>query len=106
MSSTPQARDRRRVLAGVEPAAEASFRDHHPYNDRDVSELLALRAQSEGDGFVTTEKDCVNLGPLAGKLQPLVTVAVRMKLENADGALDHMLAILRQRRDRHSFVHP
>ena len=83
--------------AGVEPAAEASFRDHHPYNDRDVAELLALRAQSEGDGFVTTEKDCVNLGQLAGKLQPLVTVPVRMKLENADSALDHMLATLKQR---------
>ena len=84
--------------AGVEPAAEATFRDHHPYNDRDVAELLALRAKSEGDGFVTTEKDCINLGTLAGKLQPLVTVPVRMKLENADSALDHMLSVLQQRR--------
>src|SRR5438128_6894581 len=47
--------------AGIEPVAEAFYRDHHPYTQRDIQELLKLRQQSEAGGFVTTEKDAINL---------------------------------------------
>jgi tetraacyldisaccharide 4'-kinase len=83
--------------ADVEPAAEAAFRDHHPYTQRDVRELLELRARSEADGFVTTEKDAVNLGSLATALEPMSVVPVRMTLEDAGPALDQMLATIAQR---------
>src|SRR5919108_3474771 len=49
-------------IAGIEPAAEAFYRDHHSYTERDVQDLTKLRVQSEADGFVTTEKDAINLG--------------------------------------------
>ena len=48
--------------AGIEPAAEAFYRDHHAYTEQDIRDLLNLRQRSEADGFVTTEKDAVNLG--------------------------------------------
>src|SRR6202453_2166441 len=48
--------------AGIEPGAQALFRDHHAYTERDIHDLLKLREQSEAGGFVTTEKDAINLG--------------------------------------------
>lgn len=84
--------------AEIEPAAEAAFRDHHRYTPSDIRDLVALKRQSEADGFVTTEKDAVNLGPFIEQLQPLAIVAVRMQLESADAALDAMLRILAERK--------
>ena len=84
--------------AGVEPAAEAAFRDHQHYGERELGELLAVHKQAEADGFITTEKDEINLGPLAARLQPLAVVPVRMKLEDTDAAIDHMLGVIAERR--------
>jgi tetraacyldisaccharide 4'-kinase len=86
--------------AGIEPVAEAFFRDHHAYTEQDVQELLTLRQQSESEGFVTTEKDAVNLGDFLSALQPLAVVPVKMELLDAANALDSMLRTIRQRRGR------
>ena len=56
--------------AGIEPAAEAFYRDHHAYSEQDIRDLLDLRQRSEADGFVTTEKDAVNLGGFLSALEP------------------------------------
>ncbi len=48
--------------ANIEPVAEAFYRDHHAYTEKDIRELLELKQRSEAGGFVTTEKDAVNLG--------------------------------------------
>lgn len=84
--------------AGVDPAAEAVFRDHHSYTEKDVRELLALRQRSEADGFVTTEKDAVNLGGFLAALVPLAVVPVKMELAGAAASLDRMLQMIRERR--------
>jgi tetraacyldisaccharide 4'-kinase len=84
--------------AGIEPAAEASFRDHHAYTQKDIDDLIRIRAQSEGGGFVTTEKDLINLGRLATQLDPLEVVPVKMDLINADAALDTILQAITRRR--------
>src|SRR5206468_4190111 len=47
--------------AGIEPVAQAFFRDHHVYREQDIRDLLNLHLRSQADGFVTTEKDAVNL---------------------------------------------
>ncbi len=47
--------------AGIKPAAEVEFRDHHPYNQSDIDRLLAMRGKLGAGGFLTTEKDAVNL---------------------------------------------
>lgn len=87
-------------FAGCEPAAEAAFRDHHAYTQADVRDLLQLRERCQGGGFVTTEKDAINLGELKSQLQPLTVVPVKMELLDAAAALDRMLAIVAQRRER------
>ncbi|HXY51625.1 MAG TPA: tetraacyldisaccharide 4'-kinase [Terriglobales bacterium] len=86
--------------AGVEPAAEAIYRDHHAYTEKDIRELLAVRTQSEAGGFVTTEKDAVNLGGFFTALQPLAVVPVTMELENAADVLNTILRIVDERRYR------
>jgi len=87
--------------AGIDPVAEAFFRDHHSYTEKDVRELLQLRQRSEGGGFVTTEKDAVNLGGYLDALAPLAVVPVKMELDDAANAVDTLLRVVEERR-RHS----
>ena len=84
--------------AGIEPVAEAVYRDHHAYSEKDVRELLAVKKESEADGFVTTEKDAINLGVYFGALQPIAVVPVTMDLVDAPSALDTMLRVIHDRR--------
>jgi tetraacyldisaccharide 4'-kinase len=86
--------------AGVEPVAEAFFRDHHAYTEKDVRDLLELRGRTEAGGFVTTEKDAVNLGGYLDALAPLAVVPVKMELANADNAMDTMHRVIEERRSR------
>lgn len=83
--------------AGIEPVAEAFYRDHHAYNDHDIRDLQNLRQRSEADGFVTTEKDAVNLGGFLSALEPLAVVSVKMELTDAANAMDTMLARIAER---------
>src|SRR5450755_1379677 len=57
--------------AGIAPAAEVKFRDHQRYNSSDIKRLLAVCAQHNAGGFLTTEKDAVNLGRFQAELIPL-----------------------------------
>ena len=86
--------------AGIDPAAEAFFRDHHAYTEKDVRDLLQLRQRSEAGGFVTTEKDAVNLGGYLDALAPLAVVPVKMELADAANAVDTMLRMIEERRRR------
>jgi len=86
--------------AQIEPAAEAFYRDHHAYSEKDVRELLALKQKSEAGGFVTTEKDAINLGPYLSALEPLSVIPVRMELADATNALDTMLRVIEERKRR------
>jgi tetraacyldisaccharide-1-P 4'-kinase len=57
-----------------------------------------VRAQAKAEGFVTTEKDAMNLGRAISRLQPVSVVPVTMELENASAALAAMLARIAERR--------
>jgi tetraacyldisaccharide 4'-kinase len=83
--------------AGVEPVAQALYRDHHAYTERDVHDLLKLRQQSDAGGFVTTEKDAINLGGYLAALEPLAVVPVKMDLVDAANAVDTMLRMVAER---------
>lgn len=84
--------------AGIEPVVETSYPDHHPYTEADIRQLTALCRQVSGGGFVTTEKDWVNLGDLAAQLDPLAVAAVTMELADAANAVDTMLRTIRERK--------
>jgi tetraacyldisaccharide 4'-kinase len=84
--------------AGVEPVAEASYRDHHAYTEADIRDLVNLRQRSEADGFITTEKDAINLGGFLSALQPTTVVPVKMELVDAANAVDTMLRRIEERR--------
>ena len=85
-------------MAGVEPAAQALYRDHHAYSESDIRDLLRIRTQAEADGFITTEKDAINLGGYLTALEPLSVVIVQMSLSDAANAMDTMLGMVAKRR--------
>jgi len=84
--------------AGIEPVAETAFPDHHAYTEADIQRLMDLRQQVSAGGFVTTEKDSINLGELAVKLDPLAVAVVTMELAEAANAIDTMLRTIRERK--------
>src|SRR5579863_5395618 len=84
--------------AGIEPVAQALFRDHHAYTERDIQDLLKLRQRGGAEEFVTTEKDAINLGGFFDALQPLAVIPVRMELMDAANAVDTMLRMIAERR--------
>jgi len=84
--------------AGIEPAAEISFRDHHSYSQADLQHLVDLQSQRNAGGFLTTEKDAINLGAYVASLSPLVIVSVALEFESPADAVDTMLRILSERK--------
>jgi len=80
--------------AGLEPAATVPFRDHHPYTTKDIEHLLRLRDQKKVQGFVTTEKDAINLEAFSERLAPIFVVPVRMELYHAEAAVESLLATI------------
>ena len=84
--------------ANIEPVAEAFYRDHHAYGEKDIRELLELKRKSEAGGFVTTEKDAVNLGGYLAALEPLAIVPVKMELADTANAVDTMLRKIDERK--------
>jgi tetraacyldisaccharide 4'-kinase len=84
--------------AGIDPAAQAFFRDHHAYMENDIRDLLQLKQRSDAGGFITTEKDAVNLGGYLTALAPLTVIPVKMELADAANAVDTMLRVIEERR--------
>ena len=82
--------------AHQEIAGTITFRDHHRYAQRDIDRLLDLKKQTGAAGFVTTEKDAINLGTLAAQLQPLRTAVLRIDLESHDTVMAELLRVLEQ----------
>ncbi len=86
--------------AGVNVAATMAFRDHHRYREAAIRAIAARARKANADGFVTTEKDAINLGPQTKMLTPLAIAQVTLMLDDGDAAIDAMLAAIEQRRSR------
>jgi tetraacyldisaccharide 4'-kinase len=78
--------------AGIAPAAEIEFRDHYAYDRSDIARLLAMRGNLGAGGFLTTEKDAVNLGSLQADLKPFAVAALSLTLNHPTDAVDAILA--------------
>jgi tetraacyldisaccharide 4'-kinase len=87
--------------AGIEIAAKAIFRDHHAFSHSDIEGLLRLRDAHESEGFVTTEKDAINLAAASAgamdSLQPMTIASLKLELHDEQVALDTMLATIAER---------
>ena len=81
----------------MEPAKTVAFPDHHCYTEADIRRLLALQSSSGAGGFITTEKDWINLGALAERLQPLEVGHLRLVLTGAESVLGTLLGALEKR---------
>ncbi len=82
---------------GVNPIAEIRFRDHHRYTPSDLHRLLRVAQSNNAGGFVTTEKDAINLGSLAAQLPALSIARLQTTILHADSVLDAILGALAQR---------
>jgi tetraacyldisaccharide 4'-kinase len=82
---------------GQEIAGQLAFRDHHRYTQPDIDRLLQLKYKTGADSFVTTEKDIVNLGTLAARLQPLRAARLRIELQAPEQALELILRTIELR---------
>ena len=78
--------------AGITPAAEIEFRDHHAYDRSDIARLLAMHGNLGASGFLTTEKDAVNLGSLQADLKPFAVAALSLTLHHPADVVDAILA--------------
>jgi tetraacyldisaccharide 4'-kinase len=74
--------------AGVNVVGERAFRDHHVYSDNDVEELQRMWASAGAQGFVTTEKDEINLGDFAGKLSRLSVARLNVSLDRPEELME------------------
>jgi len=86
--------------AEVSPAAEISFRDHHAYKQDDVARLNALRRDNNAGGFVTTEKDVINLGRLRSELEPLCVAQLQLSLDRPADLVDTIVTRITDQRPR------
>jgi tetraacyldisaccharide 4'-kinase len=78
--------------AGIKPAAEIAFRDHHAYTTTDLDRLLTSRRKLDASGFLTTEKDAINLGHKQRALEPLAIATLKLTLDNPAEIIDTILA--------------
>jgi len=86
--------------AGVNPAAEVEFRDHHAYDRNDIERLLAMRGKLGAGGFLATEKDAVNLGSFQADLKPFAVAALSLTLDHPTDIVDAILARIAKQKPR------
>jgi tetraacyldisaccharide 4'-kinase len=80
--------------AGMLLASRATFPDHHRYTARDLNRLIAAARAAGVTALITTEKDLVRMGKLADifpKSLPLVTVCLRIEIEEQQAAIDWLI---------------
>ena len=84
--------------SGIREITSTFYRDHHRYSEGDVRDLIELKVKNNAGGFITTEKDAINLGPLLQKLGEVAIARVTMELEQPAAVLDTLLSVISKRR--------
>ncbi|HET6841021.1 MAG TPA: tetraacyldisaccharide 4'-kinase [Candidatus Angelobacter sp.] len=83
--------------SGIDIVETVCFPDHHRYRQRDMDRILQAQAQHGAQGFISTEKDAINLGPLRTQLQSFETAGLELRLENGAGVAAALLQALEER---------
>jgi tetraacyldisaccharide 4'-kinase len=86
--------------SGATIAAARCWRDHHRFTERDVDWLREAAVKHQARCFLTTEKDLMRLtGAQRARLEeiaPLLTVRLKVWIENSEAAFDALEAHLAQ----------
>ena len=77
--------------AGISPAAEIEFRDHYAYQADDIQALIRAGREHSADGYLTTEKDAINLASNRSMLVPLAIATLNVELDNPADIVDTIL---------------
>jgi tetraacyldisaccharide 4'-kinase len=88
---------------GIRAVAHKTYSDHHAYTEGDLEALLELARGSNADGFLTTEKDAVNLGERLDRLGNVTVAQVTLEIEPGD-ALDAVLRLLARPEPAHEKI--
>lgn len=83
------------AAAGAGIAETVTFGDHHRYREADISRLLSLKSKIGASAFITTEKDGINLGALAERLQPLQIAKLTLTFEHPEMVVQDLLSALK-----------
>ncbi len=62
------------------------------------SDCLPCVASSAPDGFLTTEKDAVNLGSLQAELKPFAIAELSLTIDHSNDVVDAILARIAERK--------
>jgi tetraacyldisaccharide 4'-kinase len=82
---------------GMDVAGTMAFPDHHRYQQSDIDRLLNLKAQATARGFITTDKDAINLGHLITQLRTFETAGLELQIEQSADVVAALLAALELR---------
>jgi tetraacyldisaccharide 4'-kinase len=86
--------------AGIAPAAEITFRDHHAYDLDDIQTLIGSGRDLRAGGFLTTEKDAINLGAERRRLEPLTVAELRLTVHHSTDVVDTILSRIAESKPR------
>lgn len=87
---------------GVEPVCVVQFPDHHRYTRKDTEQLRWAMERNGADGFITTQKDLMNLGELVHQLAAISIPILEMELMDAESSVDSMMETIASRQKRRS----
>lgn len=90
------------LASGIRPVSMVQFPDHHRYTHTDLIELQSAMERNSADGFITTEKDLMNLGRLVHHLPTIAIPILEVELLAPDSCVEFMLQTIATRHKRHS----
>lgn len=82
---------------GIRAVAQRVYPDHYVYSDSDVAQLVRLREANGAGGFITTEKDAINLAADLEKLGKVCIAQVTMEFVAPADPLDTILRLIPDR---------
>jgi tetraacyldisaccharide 4'-kinase len=80
---------------GMDVADTVAFPDHHRYQQRDIDRLIQRKARATARGFITTDKDAINLGPLISQLRTFETAGLELQIEQSADVIASLLTALK-----------
>ena len=83
---------------GIQLAGRATFRDHHLYTERDVSELESRAIAAGADALLCTEKDIYDLTPLRTNRLPIFFCKIALRFSDEEALWQSILERIERER--------